>query len=218
MKTKTLVVTAALSLAAIGSTMAQVYSLNTVGYVNTVCNSGFTLIANPLNTTNNTLGALLPTPPETTRVYKWDATVHHYVIATYDWSDALQMDVWDTPNLTLSPGEGFFFFNPTTTPYTQTWVGEVLQGSLTNGIPLGFSLQASQVPQAGQLDTVLGYTPSETDRVYFWRANKYDVYTYDWSDATQADAWDKLPVAGVGEGFFIFTATPQNWIRTFTVQ
>ena len=47
MRTKTLLLTAALSAAGIASSMAQVYSVNAVGYVNTPLVTGFNLISNP---------------------------------------------------------------------------------------------------------------------------------------------------------------------------
>ena len=39
--------------------MAQVYSLNAVGYINVTIPPGFSIVANQLNTTNNNLSPLL---------------------------------------------------------------------------------------------------------------------------------------------------------------
>ena len=47
MRTKTLLLTAALAAAGVVSSMAQVYSVNSVGYVNLTLPNGFSMIANP---------------------------------------------------------------------------------------------------------------------------------------------------------------------------
>jgi hypothetical protein len=44
-----------------------------------------------------------------------------------------------------------------TGPATVTFVGEVPAGSLSNPIPKGFSIKASQVPQAGKASTDLSF-------------------------------------------------------------
>ncbi len=63
MRTKTLFIVAAALAAGLATSVAQqnVYSQNVVGYVNKVFTGGgnYTAIANPLNTTNNTLAGLL---------------------------------------------------------------------------------------------------------------------------------------------------------------
>src|SRR6266851_4855036 len=60
MRTKTLVLTAAISAAALATSMAQVVSVNAVGYVRvTVAAGNLQLLANPLNQTNNDLNFIL---------------------------------------------------------------------------------------------------------------------------------------------------------------
>ena len=54
--------------------MAQsnVYSLNVVGYYNVpVAANSLVMIANQLNTTNNTLGSLIASPPPSSLFYKF---------------------------------------------------------------------------------------------------------------------------------------------------
>ena len=62
MRTKTLILAAALTAAGLASSLAQsnVYSLNVVGYVNKTLTGGslFSVVNNPLNTTNNTLAGI----------------------------------------------------------------------------------------------------------------------------------------------------------------
>src|SRR5437588_10363094 len=63
MRTKTLLLTAALSAAGVASSMAQgtVFSVNAVGYVNTTVGPKFSLIANPLTASDNTINTLFKT-------------------------------------------------------------------------------------------------------------------------------------------------------------
>ena len=74
MRTKTLLLAAALTAAGIASIQAQsnVYSVNVVGYVNVVAPVGqFKMIANPLNATNNTIGGIGPVlPAGLAQIYK----------------------------------------------------------------------------------------------------------------------------------------------------
>jgi len=163
MRTKTLILSALLAMAA-SPLLAQtnVYSVNAVGYVQQVYTPGvLTMIANPLNTTNNTLGSVLNSGvPNGTAIYKWNG-------ATFDVA-ARARGVWDNPQFTLNPGEGCFIQLGGAAPYTNTWVGEVLQGSLTNSSTgPGYFVLSSMVPQSGDADS-LGLTSalSNGDAVY----------------------------------------------------
>jgi hypothetical protein len=218
MRTKALLVAAAFA-AGLATSMAQnVYSLNVVGYYNiTVPANGFALIANQLNTTNNTLAGLLPSVPDRTAVYKWTGTT--FAISTFEEDpDRPGAGEW-SQNFTLNPGEGAFIKNPSlTSPLTITFVGEVLQGSLTNPIPVGFSIRSSMVPQAGGVRSVLGLPVADGDTVYRWTGSTYAISTWEEPEPGQGDWSAGEPTAQVGEAFFVKKDAPTQWIRSFTVQ
>src|SRR5256712_14189141 len=122
MRTKTLVLTAVLSAAGVASSLAQVYSVNAVGYVNVVIPPGFSLIANPLDNKNgNKVPDLFPSVPNGTTIYKFDDASKLFVANNFFFA-------WNIPTMTLVPGEGVFIYNGTSTPATNTFVGEVMQG------------------------------------------------------------------------------------------
>jgi hypothetical protein len=212
MRTKTLLCAAALA-AGVATSMAQsnVYSLNVVGYVNTpLVGSGaglFQMVANPLNATNNTIGALITAAPDFTTLYKWNGS-------GFDTANFF-LGSWDNPGFTLNPGEGAIM--QSTAPWTNTFVGEVLQGSLTNSTTAsGFSIRASKVPQAGTL-TALGLPGanfSDFDSVYQFNtvSQGYDIHNW------FLGSWDSEPTLAVGESFWINSAAPVVWVRNFTVQ
>ena len=222
MRTKTLLLTAALSAAGIATSMAQVYSVNAVGYVNTTLVPGFNLVSNPLdNKTGNTIANLFGTgiaggPPDGLIVYYFNATTDSYVTALYDgllqaWSPAA------AGNQAVVPGEGVFVFNPNAGNVTATFVGEVPQGSLANPLPQGFSIKASQVPQAGTI-TALGYGDDAVDGdiIYKWNSAT-DVYSSHVYDGLLT-AWTPTePIIAVGEAFFLFKAAAGTWDRDFNV-
>jgi hypothetical protein len=210
MRTKTLLFTAAVIASGFTAATAQsVYSVNAVGYVNLNIGSGFTMIANPLNTTNNTIGSLLTALPDFTLLYKWNESTVQFDIATFAFGSWL-----DHPEYTLNPGEGAFISSDS--PFTVTFVGEVLQGDLTNSIPANFSIRSSKVPQTGTV-TALGLTGlSDFDLIYKWNPAalppQYDVFTFAFG------GWlGDEPVINVGESFFLSTSAPLNWTRTFSV-
>ncbi|MGA4643817.1 hypothetical protein [Limisphaera sp. 4302-co] len=210
MRTKALLAAAAFA-AGLAASMAQnVYSLNVVGYYNiTIPPNSFALIANQLNTTNNTLGSLIPSAPDGTQFFKFSGTGWD----TYTY-DELEGGWLPNGNVSLNPGEGGFVRNNTANALTITFVGEVLQGSLTNPVPAGFSVRSSMVPQAGTL-TQLAFPAADGDQVFVYRGGSYVGATYDELEQGWLPAEPNL---GVGEAFFSRKSAPATWVRNFTVQ
>src|ERR1041384_6863088 len=121
MRTKALLVAAAITVVGLATSLAQsnVYSLNVVGYHNISTTAGqFKLIANQLNTANNSIGSILTNVPHGTFFYKYNAGW-----GTFDYDTDL--GGWDPDgNATLNPGEGGLIKTPSA--ITITFVGEVL--------------------------------------------------------------------------------------------
>lgn len=220
MRTKTLLLTAALSAAGIATSMAQVYSVNAVGYVNTTLVPGFNLVSNPLNNTaGNTIQNLFGTGiqgaiPNGLTVYHFDSTTDVFVVAQYDDIDGAFLPA-AAAGTVIAPGNGVFVRNPGTANLTCTFVGEVPQGDLSNPLPQGFSIKASQVPQAGPVNT-LGLTGVNGDTIYEWNATtqSYVAAQFDDIDNTWLPA---VPNIDVGEAFFLRKAAAGTWNRTFSV-
>ena len=205
--------------------MAQsnVYSLNVVGYYNITVGTGQkVMIANQLNTTNNTIGALLAPPMvgDGDHLFKFNgATFDTYLYSDFDAQ-------WDpNPAATLNPGEAAFF--QPVAARTLTFVGEVLQGQLVNTLPISQKvMRSSIVPQQGGVSSVLGVPYDDGDHLFVYNTkqdgtdNFYTTYIYSSFDGQ----WDPTePIVNVGQGFFYTkasTANPANaqWIRNFTVQ
>jgi hypothetical protein len=212
MRTKTLLGLAVLAAgAATAVAQSNVYSLNVVGYINipVTANQNF-LIANQLNTTNNTLGSLIPNGPPGAIFQKFNGGFSAYVFDDLDL-------VW-TPNgnATINPGEGGFYKSPQAT--TLTFVGEVLQGSLTNTLPIGLqSIRSSIVPQQGKITTDL-LAPGEPGDILQTYNGGFSAYVFDDLDLVWTPS---EPTINVGQSFFYKkspTATQSRWIRNFTVQ
>lgn len=218
MRTKTLFLAAAISAVTIATSLADtnVYSANIVGYVNYANPSGYRIIANPLNSTNNDVSNLFASPPVNLTIYKRNLAGNGYDSSTYDPDNG--GNGWSAP-LTLNPGEAAFIQNPLGTDYTNTFVGEVKLNS-TNSIPNGYSMKASAVPQSGGLVSVLGYPAGSSDMsVFFFTGSGYNTYNY--SLDFGGNGWDNggtEPVPAVGQGFWIQnTGSATNWVRNFTV-
>ena len=220
MRTKTLLLTAALSAAGVATSMAQVFSVNAVGYVNTVVPAkGLALISNPLDAgANNNITTLFTDAAKASggiQVYKFvPGPTPSYKIFSYD----PDFDAWDRVDAateTVLPGEGVFVRNPSANPMTITFVGEVKQGTLTTTIPQGLSIVSSQVPQEGTL-TDLGYAPSGADQIYQFDTTKqgYYIASYD-PDFAAFDV--PLKPLKVGEAVFLRSAKASTWTRTFSV-
>jgi hypothetical protein len=220
MRTKTLLLAAALSAAGIAASLAQsnVYSVNVVGYVNINLNAGFNLIANPLDLDgtglNNTVQTVFSNSlPNSSTVYSFSGGAYANPAASYTtkggWVNA------GPANAALHPGGGVFV--SVSSPTTVTVVGNVLQGTLAQPYAAGFSIVSSKVPQAGLLATDLGYVPAQSDLVY-----KFDSVAQNYPPAssyTTKGGWSpSQPSMGVGEAFFLSSTLGGTWTRNFTVQ
>lgn len=216
MRTKTLLLTAALGFAGLSASMAQVYSVNIVGYVNVPVTAGqFKFLANPLSTTSNTLGGVL-TPAagvgDGDNYYHWTGTT--FEIETYlgflgGW---LKPDLSSAAAIPFAPGGGGFYVGGGT---NLTLVGEVLTGGLTNTLVSGLTLVSSKVPQGGD-PTTLGLEDDLVDgaNLLKWNpaGNNYIIYT---KLTFLPGGWDpSVPNIGVAEAFFLGT-TGGSWNRTF---
>jgi hypothetical protein len=209
MRTKTLLLIAAVSAAGVATSMAQaVYSVNAVGYVKVNVKPGFQMIANPLKAADNTVAALLPSVPTGTTVYKFNSETGLYTISSFAFGS------WQNPGTVLNPGEGAFILNPGQTDLELTFVGEVEQGNLSNPLPAGFSIRSSQVPQAGRLSADLGFPAATGDAVYKFNPDTkaYAGHSFAFGSWTPAD-----PTVAVGESVFVSKASAANWTREFSV-
>jgi hypothetical protein len=229
MRTKILLLTAAASAVGIASSMGQaVFSVNAVGFVKKTIPGGFSIIANPLNNTasnGNTVSNLFPNVPDGTTLYTFGTNGFAINSAAVIPPAG---PIWDSPNDTLLPGTGVFILNPGTTPFDVVFVGEVMQGTtppLSNPLPQGFSLKASQVPQSAPLNDKdtnpnndLGFPAADGDTVYLFRNNNYVINSF---IGAPVNAWDTTdgtaPVPDVGEGFFVNKLAAANWTRSFSV-
>jgi hypothetical protein len=218
MRTKALLGLAAIAASALtAAAQSNVYSLNVVGYYNIPLGVNQKLmIANQLNTTNNTLGAVIPTPPQASQFFKYSGGFTAYL---YDLDDNNNLNWQPDGNATLNPGEGGFFQSPTAT--TLTFVGEVMQGSLVNTLPANIKvIRSSMVPQSGGVSSVLGLPADQADNLFTY-AGGYTAYLYDLDDNNNLVWQPSEPSPAVGQAFFYkkaATGTHTSWVRNFTVQ
>jgi len=197
MRTKALLCCAALAAGLATSAVAQsnVFSLNIVGYVNTPLVTGFNMIANPLDNGTNDMNSLFPNAGFGDTAYKFVNGA--FTVSTFlgNWS----------PDLTLLPGDGIFY--QSTANATNTFVGNVMTGNLTNSIPAGFSIKSSQAPVSDTLEN-LGFPANIGDTVYYFRNGAYVVSTF-------LGTWSPDLSPAVGEAFWAQVSAPVNWTRTF---
>jgi len=233
MRTKTLLLTAAVGMVGMATSFAQVYSVNAVGYVNVTvpANGPFALLANPLNGTNNLIGTVLPLPDSAdgTTLYKFNVTSQGYDSYTFFGGFG-----WNPGDVTLAPGEGFFLAAANTAGSTLsiTFVGDVPQGHLVNSLQPApkFAMVGSVVPQtaalgdtSGTYPTSLQFPAEDGDTIYLWdtAGQSYVSYAYfggyGWSGGTVGPEGPAVPVA---TGFFAQKGpgtTQTQWVRDFSV-
>jgi len=222
MKTKALFLAAALSAAGVATSMAQVYSVNAVGYVNHTIPSQFSMVGNPFVTPSNTLNALFPpaSMPPGLGFYKFSGG--GFVISILDefevaWVQGMT-HVGDTE--TLPFGDGAFLYNPGT-QFTLTWVGEVAQGSpVSNPAPTGFSIKSSKIPQAGLVTTDLKFMPTPGDILQKFDSGSQSFVTYVFDEFLSEWFLGQVqsePSLAIAESAFFNLVGPNSWNRNFTV-
>lgn len=232
MKTKTLLLAVALAAAGAVSAVAQpVYSVNAVGFVNTTVAPGFSIICNPLNASDNTVGALFPLA--STPV---NATIFTFNGSSYS-SNRRRATGWENPSQVLVPGLGFFFNNTATTNLVLTFVGEVVQSPdastpVSIGLAAGnFQLVGSRVPMSGLVQNDLGLTLAPQETVFMFENDGVNTPQYvsfrktatGWSGPSPAPLGASIqsqsgqPIVPVGTGFFLKTTTTTSWNKQFSV-
>jgi hypothetical protein len=234
MRTKTLLLTAALSAAGLATSMAQVYSVNAVGYVNqTVPANGLAILAIPLNGTNNNVNTTLwlPNGFDGTTMYRFDDLQQNYQNAI-TWFEGFGW-AGDEFNPVVNPGEGIWIQNTAAQALPITFVGEVPAGTLNNPIPGGNALKlaSSVVPKnlplgrAGSAAT-LGFPSADSDNIFIFdpATQSYkEVYTYFdppgvWASANPDDPGPDGPTIAPGTGFWSQkVGAPATWTQTFSV-
>ncbi len=213
MRTKTLLLTAAVSAAGIVTSMAQVFSVNAVGYVNkTIPSKKLALISNPLNAADNSIAAIFKGVPDGTQVYKFNGA--SFVTATFDELEGKFLPDAAAAT-TVVPGEGVFVRNGSASDLKITFVGEVPQGTLKNPLPKGLSIRSSIVPQAGTA-AELGLKGVDGDQIFQFQVDTQSYYTSTY-DELEANWLPALKPLAVGEAFFIKSANASSWNRTFSV-
>jgi hypothetical protein len=245
MRTKTLLLSAVVGALSGASLMAQVYSLNAVGYINVTLPPGLSQVSDQLYATNgqaNTVSPILDSQLGTStafinaRIYKYQPATQSYV--GFQVTASAQGNYPANPpyrnlsgvsptNVTINPGEAFWFFNAQSTNLTLTFVGTVPAtnsaiAGLTNALTPGLNLISSVVPVTGQLDTTLGLVPSTGDTTYIYQPASQSYQGFKWNGS----GWRVLsgnasaPTNTVGGGFWynVFAAgTTNNWVQYFGV-
>jgi hypothetical protein len=214
MRTKTLLLTAALAAAGAVSSQAQnVYSVNAVGYANVAIKAGFNMVANPFVTADSTLETLIPTAPDQTAVYPFDNGVYGGPFTYYGPPD----NVWFPSGGVITFGHGAFIQSPAA--FTVTFVGEVQQGSpIHNAFQPGFNMLSSKVPQQADLVALGLAAPPDQTAVYTYDADT--GYGGPWTYYGPPDSiWfpSDIPTLKIGEAFWLNSPVAGDWTRTFSV-
>jgi hypothetical protein len=232
MRTKTLLLSAAALVAGALAAQAQsnVYSANIVGYVSVVLkgNGQFTLLANPFDDGNgnqltNIVAAGLP---KQSQVLTWNGS-------GFDFHQKGGNPLaWDS-NVQLPPGTGFFVRNGNVgggaPDLTNVFVGSIVVpngSSVTNSLPVGFSLNGSPIPYTGNI-VVAGQAGGDTNmdfgsgvgkqsQILSWNGSGYNFS----QKGGNPLAWDTTVTISPGIGFFVNNknAPATNAVETLNLQ
>jgi hypothetical protein len=172
------------------------------GFVNLALPAGRSMIGNPLLGTNMTIGTLITNVPNSTTLQFW-GTTNWGPTATYSSGS------WDNPNWTLIPGDGAFI--DVSTNINIKFIGQVLDGNITNMIPTGFSVRSPAYPLATDINC-LGLTGlTNGDYILEWNGTGYTGYT------NVSGTWEpSTPTVAVGQSFIVYSSVGTSWGVEFT--
>jgi|GEM_PF-6482602 len=162
---------------------------------------GYSMIANHCDAVGgNTLNNVLPGVPNGCQIIKWNN-------ATQAWEPTATFSSgsW-SPNPTLNPGGGAFFFNPTAAAITLSFSGNPHTPVLPLSLPAnGFCIVSRQTPQPGGFDDIVGVPPEEGDCAFRYQpvTQNYISYIFVFGDWTDSFGNQIAPVANVGESIWI---------------
>jgi hypothetical protein len=184
-----------------------VASESAVGFVDVWLTPGFSMVANQLLTATNTIDRVFAGVPDGTMFYKYDPASGTYVIVS------LMIDQWDFPGVPLEPGEGVLALNSSEDTYRIRLKGAVPQGALSISLTKGWAMYSSPVPQAGRLDTLLGFPVSYLDMIC-----RYDPFEETFVFYVYSGGWvGEAPVVELGEAFWAWKWNAGVWQRAFSV-
>jgi len=234
MRTKSLLLAAVLGAAGIASSLAQVYSVNVVGYINLPLKPGLNLITAQLKGTNqnvNTiLGSTAPVLPSNSLLFTWNAAGQRFDNALLAGGD----NKWYDPatglesTATISPGQAFFVNNFGTVDSVLTLVGEVPTGATAVSIVNGLGFYGDPAPVSQNIVTN-GFPVGDNDLLYTWNAagQTYNNALLGGGVASGGPGWFD-PATGllttfapaVGQGFVVNhqSSPTTTWNRNFVVQ
>ena len=185
-----------LTLASSAAAQLQSYTVSVV--------PGFNGIANHLDNGPNTLDRVLPSVPNGTELFKFDALTQGYQQAQYldgQWSSS------DPFMQTLSPGEGAFL--RTDTAFSLTFRGSTHVPQIRRDTAAGYNLVSCQTTQRCSFEELFGFPPVPGDRVYKLRQplpqpsdNPEDIASS--IHRYSANGWDSVPSFDPGRSAFVY--------------
>ena len=182
----------------------QNFSANAVGYVRINAGQGYTLLANPFDSGNNSVAALLPSVASGSVLYQ-------YTTGAGYTSNVFSNGHWSQGGMLMEPGAGVFLDNPRKTAQKLLFTGTVLQGTVTNFVPVGYSITSPAIP----LPTALATLPAAHGDVISCYDGKWITYTNvsgKWTGNARSAPLEISP----GNAFFITKQSATDWIQNCT--
>lgn len=186
--------------------LAPAWAAQAVGYYNQTLLPGLNALAPQLaSDERDTVGEQFGDLPDGSIVYQ--------MVNGNFTTNTFLGGMWERPDEPLEIGRGVLVFNPLDRNTTVTFVGQLLQGTLTNEIPAGLSLKGNMITKQGGLGSALGLSLNDFDTVYLLRNGAWDVYTQ-----LPGGTWHPSePAVQVGDAFMVRASSATNHVIHFSV-
>jgi hypothetical protein len=226
MRTKTLLIAAAALAVGIGSSLAQTYSANIVGYYNvTVPANKFGLIAIQLTDASGSYqinSQLTNGVANNSALLVWNGSSFdsYAYFAGFGWYD----QAFNLATNSVPSGTSALIQNgDTVNPMTFTVVGTV-PTNVTTHIPAGFGFYSMGSPVATNIDSTLAAFPCQNNDVYYAWNSASQTYSTNYAYFAGFGWYDQsfvlsYPTPPVGQGFlYQNNGSVTNWHYVFMPQ
>jgi hypothetical protein len=182
------------------------FSPEIVGFVTlSAAAYSYTALANPFVTGSNTVAALLPSMPEGAQLFKYSSGSGYT-------TNVCSGGVWTDGSATLNPGEAGFLFNTARTNVLITFAGTILQSTVSNAIPAGYSLVSPMIPLPGAIST---FPARNGDQIQFYEKKAWTTYTYRSGRWSLSSPGYNPIVFTPGRAFFVSKKFSGVWTQSY---
>jgi hypothetical protein len=177
-----------------------------LGFVNVEAAPKYNLLSYPFVHHSGLLKDILHWVPLKSEVHRFDPQFMKLRKATFQKN-------WEDPEAKLGNGEGFLFYNPTSSPFPITLSGRVPPEDVRRVLHSGTHLLGSMLPLAGSIEQDLNVPLAAGDSVSLFYSDQQELVEFKKAE----NGWSReIPNLRLAEGFWIAKNESACWVQALS--